>query len=196
MKDLIEAMEHFNCLKRLALPSSVYTSTDFFVLRGLTARLDDRRHTLEDVSAAERRVVEQIANNARHMETISFVRPSVAHERRERAVVYSNISVHANSAMSRHCADAGKGQITPWPFTPPVRFKYALRKIWNAPLLEGRELAILYVRDHGELSRVMVGVQGCVLGALFRGAQMVMNVVTWGTDHAVNLGVKSLSFFS
>ncbi|KAF9509787.1 hypothetical protein BS47DRAFT_126787 [Hydnum rufescens UP504] len=46
--DLIEAMEHFNCLKRLALPSSVYASTDFFALRGLTARLDDRRHTLED----------------------------------------------------------------------------------------------------------------------------------------------------
>ena len=174
--------------------------SDLVTLRGLTASLGDRRQALESVCSLERRVIEQIANNARQIRSVSFVRPSVAHERRERAIIYSIVSDNAvlpvgDGPYTFEVSDAGEGQSAPWPFTSAIPFNYAIRKIWCAPPGESRDLAVLYLQDHEGLSKVMMDLEDYVVGALFGGAQIAMNIMAWWVDHTLTLGVKSLSFF-
>jgi hypothetical protein len=76
------------------------------------------------------------------LESVTFVRPANASEWKHHAVTYCT---HAFSKPI--ISTAADGQYAPWPFTPSLPLRVALRKWWLAPSGAGTDLALSYLTD-------------------------------------------------
>src|SRR5260221_6895056 len=157
MQDLVTALTRMPNLKRLFLPSSVMTNTQFDVLRtpipisapetaredlpALKAIIDSRYRVLEDVTAAEWSIVDKIGAQAVGLEYVSFVRNYFPDDPVEYEVRYRTDSSHTRSRLSTaqnsaivsvKLIQARDGQESPWPFAPHLSLSHTLQRLWSA----------------------------------------------------------------
>ncbi|KAF8332672.1 uncharacterized protein EI90DRAFT_3122413 [Cantharellus anzutake] len=172
-KDLFTALAEMPNLKRLYLPSSIMTYTQFEALRtripistpdtaradlpALRAAIDVRRRILEEVAAAEWRIVQRIKEQVTMgLEHASFVRNYFPDDPVQYEVRYgtrggsgasngndsggSCVSPWLRSQSHDHhppantisvkLIQARDGQEAPWPYAPDLSLSHTLRRLW------------------------------------------------------------------
>lgn len=182
----MEAMATLPNIKNIFIPSSLLTSEDLAVLRtpfststsnessdfAEIGDLNVRRKALTQAASAEHGAIEKMAQVAKGLRSVTFVRHAYPYDRSEYAVKYE-VELSSRGLASRSSrynvvqagiVDAKTDQSAAWPFTPSLSLSFTLRKLWGASPEARRELAMLYARDHQALALVVAGAGGCVLG--------------------------------